>query len=159
LLKSIFKWSCFAVLVIYCFVLSEQSFAQDNWWKDKKYKTDAKRQKFASCKKVFVTIGDGLNYSNVYYIIPYFGSEVYLNILNDEGGYYSPDQTKYIVENFFTNNPVYSFKWRMSSRSENYAFASGKYKYSKNGYINNYNLSVSLKYINEKWLIDQIIIN
>ena len=140
-------------------MLSEKSFAQDNWWKDKKYKTEAKRVKFANCKKVFVNIADGLNLSNVYMVIPYFGSEVYLNILNDEKGYYSPDQTKYILENFFSNNQVYNFKWRMSSRTENYAFASGKYKYSKNGYINNYSLSVSLKFINETWLIDQIIIN
>lgn len=148
-----------AVLIIFYFVLSGNSFGQDSWWKDKKYKTEAKKQKFAGCKKVFIAIGEGINYSNVYSVIPYFGTEVYLNILNDERGYYSPDQTKYILENFFTNNPVYTFKWRMSSRSENYAFASGKYKYSKNGYINNYNLSVSLKYANEKWLIDQIIIN
>ncbi len=158
-MKPIVKGTYLSIAIIFCFVLSETSLAQDNWWKDKKYKTEAKRQKFAGCKKVFVTIGDGINYSNVYAVIPYFGSEVYLNILNDERGYYSPDQTKYIVENFFSNNPVHSFKWRMSSRSENYAFASGKYKYSKNGYINNYSLSVSLKYINEKWLIDQIIIN
>ena len=148
-----------AFLVIFCFVLTENSFSQDSWWKDKKYKTEAKRVKFANCKKVFVNIADGLNLSNVYMVIPYFGSEVYLNILNDEKGYYSPDQTKYILENFFSNNQVYNFKWRMSSRTENYAFASGKYKYSKNGYINNYSLSVSLKFINETWLIDQIIIN
>lgn len=157
---TIFKKGFYLLfLLVFCFVLTEKSFSQDSWWKDKKYKTEAKRVKFANCKKVFVNIADGLNLSNVYMVIPYFGSEVYLNILNDEKGYYSPDQTKYILENFFSNNQVYSFKWRMSSRTENYAFASGKYKYSKNGYINNYSLSVSLKYINETWLIDQIIIN
>ncbi len=146
-------------MIIFCFVLSGKTFGQDNWWKDKRYKTEAKRQKFANCRRVFVAIGDGINYSNVYSVVQYFGTEVYLNILNDERGYYSPDQTKYIVENFFTNNPVYSFKWRTSSRTENYAFATGKYKYSRNGYINSYSISVSLKYIDERWLIDQIIIN
>lgn len=149
-------------LLIFCVslvIVTESSYAQDNWWKEKKYKTEAKRQKFAQCKKVFVNIADGINYSNVYEVIPFFGTEVYLNILDDEKGYYSPDQTKFILENFFSNNPVTSFKWRMSSRSENYAFASGKYKYSRNGYINSYDLSVSLKYLNELWLIDQIIIN
>lgn len=157
---TIFKKGYYLLfLLVFCFVLTENSFSQDSWWKDKKYKTEAKRVKFANCKKVFVNISDGLNLSSVYMVIPYFGSEVYLNILNDEKGYYSPDQTKYILENFFSNNQVYNFKWRMSSRTENYAFASGKYKYSKNGYINNYSLSVSLKYINETWLIDQIIIN
>jgi hypothetical protein len=149
----------FFLVVFISLVVVDNSFAQDSWWKDKKYKSEAKRVKFAQCKKVFVNIGDGINYSNVYAVIPYFGTEVYLNILDDEKGYYSPDQAKFILENFLSNNPVSSFKWRISSRSENYAFASGKYKYSKNGYINSYDLSVSLKYLNELWLIDQIIIN
>lgn len=133
--------------------------AQDNWWKEKKYKTEEKRQKFANCKKVFVLIGEGLNYANVYALTPYFGTDVYLNILDNEKGYYSSDQTKYIIDNFLTNNAVYEFKWKLSSRSENYAFATGKYKYKRNGYLNNYDFSVSLKYINGGWLIDQIIIN
>lgn len=146
-------------ILILCLSVADSTYSQDNWWKDKRYKTEALRQKYADCKKVFENIGDGINYSNVYEVIPYFGTEVYLNILDDEKGYYSPEQTKYILENFLTNNPVSSFKWRMSSRSKNYAFASGKYKYRKNGYINSYELSVSLKYSNETWLIDQIIIN
>jgi len=91
------------ILLILFFSLSvvDSAFSQDNWWKDKRYKTEALRQKYADCKKVFVNIGDGLNYSNVYEVIPYFGTEVYLNILDDEKGYYSPDQTKFILENFF----------------------------------------------------------
>jgi len=149
--------TCFAILL--GFVCSNQLIAQDNWWKEKKYKSDAKRLKFANCKKVFVNIANGINYSNVFDVIPYFGSEVYLNILNDEKGYYSPEQARFILENFFSNNPVSSFKWRLSSRSENYAFASGLYKYQKNGFLNTYGLSVSLKFSNELWLIDQIIIN
>jgi len=148
------------LLVVLCSLFAVNSlYSQDNWWKDKRYKSEVLRVKYAQCKKVFVNIGDGINYSNVYEVIPYFGTEVYLNILDDEKGYYSPDQTKFILENFFSNNPVSSFKWRMSSRSENYAFASGKYKFRKNGYINSYELSVSLKYSNDLWLIDQIIIN
>ena len=149
----------FLLVIFFSLSAVNYSFSQDNWWKDKRYKSETLRQKYAQCKRIFVNIGNGINYSNVYEVIPYFGTEVYLNILDDEKGYYSPDQTKFILENFFTNNPVSSFKWRMSSRSDNYAFASGKYKYRKNGYINSFELSVSLKYSNDLWLIDQIIIN
>lgn len=147
------------ILIYYCFIGIQLSHSQDNWWKEKKYKTEIKKVKFANCKKTFVNIGNGINYANVYEITPYFGSEVYLSILTDEKGYYSPDQTKFILDNFFTNNTVNSFKWRNSNRSENYAFASGKYKYNKNGFINTYDISVSLKYVNDSWIIDQIIIN
>lgn len=149
----------FYLLFFFTFIINESSHSQDNWWRDKKYKNEAKRQKFANCKKVFVDIAEGINYSNVYIIIPYFGTEVYLNILNDDKGYYSPEQTKYILDNFFTNNRINSFKWKISSRSEGYAFANGKYKYNKDGSVNSYDFSVSLKYTNDTWLIDQIIIN
>ncbi len=149
----------FCFFLLFTLVVSEVSHSQDNWWREKKYKTEAKRQKFANCKKVFLDIAEGINYSNIYIIIPYFGTDVYLNIMNDDKGYYSPEQTKYILDNFFTNNPINSFKWKISSRSENYAFASGKYKYNKDGFINSYDCSVSLKYINDIWIIDQIIIN
>jgi len=149
----------FIVLILFGFVLTGKLYSQDNWWKEKKYRSEEKRQKFLNCKNVFINIGEGLNYANVYALTPYFGTDVYLNILDNEKGYYSYEQTRLIIDNFLTNNAVYEFSWRISSRSENYAFASGKYKYKRNGYLNSYDFSVSLKYINGGWLIDQIIIN
>jgi hypothetical protein len=140
-------------------ILGGSLHSQDNWWKDKRFKTEEKRQKYASCKAAFVNIGDGFLYSNVYNITTYFDSEVYLNIMNDNKGYYTQDQGKYIVDGFMSNNPVASFKWKNSSYSDGYAFAVGKYKFKKDGYINTSTVSISLKYINGSWLIDQININ
>lgn len=133
--------------------------AQDNWWKDKKYKTENARVKYSKCKKVFVDIGNGFVYSNVYSINQYFNGEVYLNITGEDKGYYSNDQAKFIIEGFINDYPVDSFKWRNSSRSDIYAFATGKYRYKKNGSVNTLEISISLNYIDDSWLIDQIIIN
>jgi len=133
--------------------------AQDNWWKDKRYRSDEKRERANSCKLVFMNISDGLTYSNATYITPYFGNEVYLNMKSDEKGYFNTEQSRFIVENFLSNNPVSSFRWKASSHSDNYAFAIGKYKYQKDGFINTYTISVSLKYFNELWIIDQVIVN
>ena len=141
------------------FLLNHTTNAQDKWWKDKKYKSESDRVKYAKCKKTFIEIGDGFTYSNVYSIVPFFESEVYLNIRGEDKGYYSSDQAKNILENFLTTYPVVSFKWRNSSRSDLYAFATGKFKYKKNGYTNEFDISISLNYINDSWLIDQIIIN
>jgi Domain of unknown function (DUF4783) len=138
---------------------SNRVYAQDNWWKDKKYKSEEKQKKFNDCKLAFVNIADGLMYSNVTYVSPYFQSEIYLNILNNEKGYYNREQSAYIIENFLSSYPVSSFKWKNSSRSERYAFALGKYKYKKSGFINTFTISVSLKYVNDLWLIDQVIVN
>ncbi len=147
------------LLIFFQMTLSGKALAQDSWWKNKKYNSEAKRQKYAECKKVFLDIADGINYTNVYLITPYFGTEVYLNFVENDRGYYSPDQAQFIVDSFLNSYPVYSFKWKVSNRSENYAFALGKHKYKKNGYPSKFDVSVSLKYQYNKWLIDQIIVN
>ncbi len=133
--------------------------SQDNWWKDKKYKTESAKIKYTKCKKVFIDIGNGFNYDNVFTIAQYFSSEVYLNISGEDKGYYSTDQAKYILDNFINNYSPTGFKWRNSSRSDIYAFATGKFKYKKNGYDNVFEISISLNYVDDSWLIDQIIIN
>ncbi len=161
LLKKIFSANIGLLMFLLLAYLasSQTAIAQDSWWKNKKYKTEAKRLKFASCKQAFVNIGDGFLYSNVYNITPYFDSDVYLSIMNEDKGYYNQEQGRYILDGYFSANPVASFKWKNSSASENYAFAVGKYKFKKNGYINTSTVSVSLKYVNDSWLIDQININ
>ncbi len=134
-------------------------YSQDVWWKDKKYKTEEKQVKFNNCKLAFLNIADGMMYSNVTYISPYFQNEIYLSMQSSEKGYYNREQSSYIIESFLSSYPVSSFKWKNSSRSEKYAFALGKYKYKKGGFISTFTISVSLKYINDLWLIDQIIVN
>jgi|SRR5688572_26436030 hypothetical protein len=138
---------------------SDNVLSQDSWWKNKKYKSGEKQMKYDGCKLVYMNIADGLMYSNVTYISPFFQNEVYLSINSSEKGYYNREQTIYIVESFLSASPVSSFKWKNSSVAENYAFAIGKYKYKKSGFINTYTVSVSLKYINDLWLIDQVIVN
>jgi len=147
------------LILILLLVAYKSAYSQDGWWKDKKYKSEEKQAKFNNCKSVFLSIADGLMYSNVTYINPFFQNEIYLSMDNSEKGYYNREQSSYIIESFFTSYPVSSFKWKNSSRSEKYAFALGKYKYKKGGFISTFTVSVSLKYINDLWQIDQIIVN
>jgi hypothetical protein len=106
-----------------------------------------------------MNIADGFMYSNVNYISPFLHNEVYLNLQNNDKGYFNKEQSVLIIENFLSSFPVSSFKWRNSSKSELFAFAMGKYKYKKGGFISTFTISVSLKYINQIWLIDQILVN
>lgn len=149
------------IILSFLFLIFVQSelVSQESWWKDKKYKSEEKQTKFNNCKLAFMNIADGLMYANVTYISPYFQNEIYLNLQNNEKGYYNREQSVYIIESFFAKYPVSSFKWKNSTRSEKYAFAMGKYKYKKGGFISTYTISVSLKYVNDLWLIDQIIVN
>src|SRR5205085_10234480 len=147
------------VILVLMFFAAKNVSAQDSWWKDKKYRSEEKRERANSCKLVFMNISDGLTYSNANYITPYFGGEVYLNMKSDEKGYFNPEQSRFIVDNFLSNNPVSSFRWKTSNHSDGYAFAIGKYKYQKDGFINTYTISVSLKYDNDLWIIEQVIVN
>jgi len=153
------KLQYFLLLLFIIVMCSDGIRAQDSWWKEKKYKTEEKQKKFNDCKLAFLNIADGLMYTNVTYVSPYFQNEIYLSIQNSEKGYYNREQSIYIIENFFSTYPVSSFKWKNSSRSERYAFALGKYKYKKGGFISTFTISVSLKYVNDLWLIDQIVVN
>ncbi|HWA05786.1 MAG TPA: DUF4783 domain-containing protein [Ignavibacteria bacterium] len=151
----IYLFAAFFTIAISC----GDAYSQDSWWKEKKYKSEDKQKKFENCKHVFLSIADGLMYSNVTYISPFFQNEIYLSLQNSEKGYYNREQSGYIIENFLQSFPVSSFKWKNSSRSERYAFALGKYKYKKGGFISTFTISVSLKYLNDLWLIDQVIVN
>jgi hypothetical protein len=149
----------FLTIILFSFLFVGKTSSQYGWWKDKKYKTKEQQQKFDNCKYTFVNIADGFMYSNVSYMNPYFQNEVYISIKNEDKGYYNRDQSSYIMEDFFSKYPPDSFKWKNSVRSDSYAFANGKYVYKKDGYLNKLQISVSLKYVNHLWLIDQIIIN
>jgi hypothetical protein len=133
--------------------------AQDDWWKDKKYKDEKTKAKYALCKRTFKDIATGFNTQNINRINAYFGSEVYLNIISNEKGYYSPNQAELILSDFMDYFKVISFKYKHSYFKSTFAFALGKYIYDRGSGKRELNASVSLKYKDEKWIIDQISLN
>lgn len=147
------------ILISFSFFLLESASAQDGWWKEKKYKDDFTRQKYALCKKTFKDIASGLSYRQISGMSSYFDEQVYLNLISYEKGYYSPSQAELIMMEFMDYFRVVSFSLQRSTRYNTYAFATGKYKYSINGTKNELEVSVSLKFYNDAWFIDQIMIN
>jgi hypothetical protein len=85
------------ILIFFSFFLLESASAQDGWWKEKKYKDDFTRQKYALCKKTFKDIGSGFSYQQVSGISKYFDEQVYLNLISYEKGYYSSSQAELIL--------------------------------------------------------------
>lgn len=149
----------FTLLFILNSLFCSGVFAQDKWWKNKKYRDEATRAKYELCKKTFKDIGNGLLYKNINNISPYFDSQVYLNVISNEKGYYSSSQAELILIDFMDYFTVKSFKYLRSSRFNTYAFVNGVYTYSIGSGNRNLKVAVSLKYYNNKWYIDQIGIN
>lgn len=143
-------------MVILSFIFNENVFSQDKWWKEKKYKSESVRLKYELCKKTFKDIGNGLLYKNVNSINPYFDSQVYLNIISNEKGYYSRGQAELILQDFMDYFTVENFKYLRSSRFNTYAFVNGIYTYMIGSGKRDLKVAVSLKYYDNKWYVDQI---
>jgi hypothetical protein len=151
----------FRTLLIFSvfFILVSNLAAQDGWWKDKKYKDEKTKTKYSLCKKTFKDIATGFNTQNINRINSYFGSEVYLNIISFEKGYYSPNQAELILSDFMEYFKISSFKYKHSYLKNSFAFALGKYVYDRGSGKRELNASVSLKYKDDVWIIDQISLN
>jgi hypothetical protein len=141
------------------FIVCANVNAQDDWWKDKKCKDEKTKAKYALCKKTFKDIASGFNIQSVNRINIYFGSEVYLNIISNDKGYYSPNQAELILTDFMDYFKVVNFKYKHSYSKNSFAFALGSYTYDRGSGKRSLNASVSLKYKDDKWIIDQISLN
>ena len=149
----------FILIFAFCIIAGKNVNAQDDWWKDKRFKDDGQKAKYSLCKKTFKNISEGFNYQNINDINVYFGSEVYLNIISNERGYYSSNQAELILTDFMEYFKVVSFKYKHSYLKNSFAFAFGKYIYDRGSGKRELNASISLKYIDDVWIIDQISIN
>ncbi|MBS1551374.1 MAG: DUF4783 domain-containing protein [Bacteroidetes bacterium] len=144
---------------LFTLVTNNTSFSQDKWWKEKRYKNEAARQKHDLCKKTFKDIAIGFTYNNVNMINPYFDSQIYLNVISNEKGYYSSSQAEYILSDFMDYFKIENFKYTRSNKFNSYAFVNGIYTYRIGQKKLDLAVTVSLKYYDNKWFIDQITIN
>lgn len=149
----------FSLVFVVSFFSWKNSFSQDKWWKEKKYKYELARVKYELCKKTFKDIGSGFLYKNINYINPYFDSQVYLNVISNEKGYYSSSQAEIILLDFMEYFTVENFKYIRSSRFNTYAFVNGIYTYMIGSGKQELGVTISLKYKDSNWYIDQITIN
>jgi hypothetical protein len=147
-----------ALLIVFIFT-SNLSFSQEDWWKDKKYKNDETKRKYELCKKTFKEISNGFSASSISTVSRYFGDEIFLDVLGTEKGYYSSGQAEYIVTDFMDYFKVTSVKYIRSYHKNSYAFVMGKYFYNLGSGKRELKLSISLKYRNDSWYIDQINLN
>jgi hypothetical protein len=133
--------------------------AQDEWWQDKKYKSEKANQKYSSCKRIFKEIATGFSASSVSIISQHFSNEVYLDIISYEKGFYSSSQAEFMLSDFMDYFKIVSFKYSRSYHKNSYAFTNGKYVYNIGSGKRELNVSVSLKYRDDVWIVDQININ
>ena len=104
-------------------------------------------------------IEEGIKEGNINKLTGYFASQPYISLLNGVNGYYSSNQAYYILEEFFRNFKVVSFKFENKKFEENVVYGTGEYFYERKGKRESAYLYVTINKIGNKWTISQISIN
>ena len=109
--------------------------------------------------KVFMRIEEGISEAAVDKFSEYFGNKNYLSLSNGVSGYYSSNQSYYVIKDFLSINQPTSFKLSNIVTDTSTPFASGMLKYNVKGVRNNVIVFISLHQIDNQWKISQITIN
>jgi hypothetical protein len=109
--------------------------------------------------KVFLRIEEGIAGASVDKFLKYFGDKNYLSLSNGVAGYYSANQSYYVIKDFLSICRPASFKLTNIVTETPNPFASGILKYSSKGVRGNSIVFISLHFIDGGWKISQITIN
>lgn len=119
----------------------------------------AQEKKPSEAHKVFLRIEEGLNSSAVDKFSNYFGGKNYLSLTNGTTGYFSANQSYYVIKDFLSVYQSVSFKLTNIVTETSTPFASGSLKYNNNGIRGNATVFIALYMIDNQWRISQITIN
>jgi Domain of unknown function (DUF4783) len=104
-------------------------------------------------------IESGILNNKMQAISKYLSSQPYISLINGVNGYYSSNQTYYILEDFFNSFKVVSFRFEEKKTEESLSYGKGTYYFEKKGKREIAHLYVTLSKAGSKWYITQISIN
>lgn len=122
-------------------------------------KFDSSRNTVAATQLIFNRIESAIAQGDVNLLSSYLGSQTYLSLSNGIRGYYSSNQTYYVLEDFFRIYNVTSFHFDNLNLGENVPYATGIYNYEFKGKRNTAQAYISLKKTGNSLKITQITIN
>ncbi len=104
--------------------------------------------------KVFSQMESAINSGDISSISRFISSQTYISLSNGETGYFSSSQAYYIVQDFFKNYKVISFKFRSVNDADNpYGIGSLVYEFRNRRVTAQ--VFVSLTKSGNNWLISQ----
>lgn len=115
--------------------------------------------KLDDVNKLFIKIEEGLNNNAVDKFANYFSNKNFISLSNGNSGYYSANQSYYVIKDFLSVFQPISFKLTNIVIDTTNPFASGILKYNNKGIRGTALVFISLQFIDNKWRISQITIN
>ncbi|MBM4170565.1 MAG: DUF4783 domain-containing protein [Ignavibacteria bacterium] len=119
----------------------------------------AQELKSREAQKLLIKIEEGLNNGSVDKFSNYFDERCYISLSSNISGYYSANQSYYVIKDYFSVFKPISFNFTFSSTDTENPFAAGNLKFKNKGIRGNAIVFVTLHYVSNKWLISQITIN
>ena len=116
-------------------------------------------QQDSTVRSVFKRIERGIIEIDVKIFSDFLSTETYLSLKNGISGYYSANQSYYILQDYLTLNIPTEFKFTGMFTDSTTPYASGNLRYSHKGVRGDAQLFISLKVVNGSWQISQITIN
>jgi hypothetical protein len=120
---------------------------------------NAQDTKSKEAVKLFVTIEDGIGSGSVDKFSNHFSQRNYLSLKNGTAGYYSANQSYYVIKDFLSVNQPLSCKINNMVTETSTPFAAGTLKYISKGIKTSATVFITLQLIENQWKISQITIN
>jgi hypothetical protein len=136
----------FAVILLWGNLYAEKNLIQFN-----------RTQEAIEMAKVYSSIESGIANGDVSLISKFFTGQNYLSLRNGINGYYSANQSFYILQDFFTIYRPISFKFS-ATRGGNSSYATGTLVYESKGRRGSALVFISLESSGNTWKISQLTI-
>ncbi len=151
-MKTLFQYT---IIILSTTILFSNLFAQQN----NLQKNLNQKNKKALESTIFDEIETGILSNDVKSFSQYFSPQPYISLINGVNGYYSSNQTFYIIEDFLNTFKVVDFNFDEKKTQESVSFGKGIYYFEKKGKRESANLYITLTKQGSRWYITQISIN
>lgn len=110
-------------------------------------------------RQLFIKIEEGFNTGAIDKFSNYFNNRNYLSLLNGTSGYFSSNQSYYVIKDFLSVHQPISFKFNNVVIETDNPFAAGILKFNNNGIRGTAIVFITLVKVNDDWRLSQITIN
>lgn len=108
--------------------------------------------------EIFRTVERGFNENNAAAISQHFSHQVFISLPNVQSGYYSGNQSYYILQNYLGGRRIQSLTLQQYAGTDAAPYASGKGRAEVRGSVENIHVYVSLSKIGDRWMVTQLTI-
>jgi hypothetical protein len=119
----------------------------------------AQENKSKEALKIFQRVEEGINDNSVDKFANYFSQRNYLSLNNSSAGYFSFNQSYYVLKDYLSIYQPISFKLNNIVTETANPFAAGTFKYINKGVKGTAIIFIALHWSENQWKISQITIN